>query len=98
MQAPDDHAGQPRLAGFEGDQVADARLVRAAAVVHDQDVAAFGAVDHFEEDVGAAEVLHRPGAADDGGPLPGRCRADGGAAYLDAETQHASATCGVLRS
>lgn len=57
MQTPDHDAAQARVLGLQRDQVADARLVTAAAVVHDQHVA--GGRDgfqRFQEDVHAARV------------------------------------------
>ena len=55
---PDDHAADSGRFGLEDDQVADTRLVRAPAVVDDEDVARRGELKR-EEDVDASEAAGR---------------------------------------
>lgn len=58
--------------GLEGDQVADARLVPSAAVVHDQYVARLGGLERLQEHVDTAHMLRRQHPPGD--PPRGRSR------------------------
>src|SRR5690242_14760394 len=65
VQSPDDDAGEPRGLRLEDRQIADARLVDAAGVVDDEDIAGIRSLARLEEDVDTAEVPGRQYASDD---------------------------------
>ena len=68
VAAPDDHRGDAAELRLQHGQVADARLIGAAAVVDDQDFAGRSCVDGLQEDVDAAGMDDGTGRAYDRWP------------------------------
>jgi hypothetical protein len=63
VQTPDHDAVETCGLDFQRNEIADAALVGAAAVVHDEDIAGAGALQCFQKDVDAAGVPGRHDAA-----------------------------------
>jgi hypothetical protein len=61
MQTPDHQTSQPRGLGFLGNQVANAALIEAPGVVHDEDVAWRCALQRLKKDIDASGM---PGGTD----------------------------------
>ena len=87
VQPPDDDPDQAGARDLERDEVADAGLVGAALVVHDEHVAGLGMPEGLEEHVDAADVPHRPGPPDDVDAGPDRAQRRRRAPDGDAEPQ-----------
>ncbi len=101
---PDHDAGQPGQARLEQEQIADARLVLAAAVIDHQHGSRRRIVDRFEDHVDAAEVGHRLGRTRErpaleerheaGGTLPdGQPEAEGRVGDGGGGDRHARHSC-----
>src|ERR1700679_1996310 len=83
MQTPDHDAGQARAAGFQCNQITNARLIQSATVIDHQNVARCCTVYCLQEYINTAIVAHRVDAAAQMRTAPQWARVRGRAAHLD---------------
>ena len=77
MKTPDNDAGEAACFRFEGGKVSDAAFIGAPAIIDHEDVAGFGPLHRFQEDVDTAEMRYGQGRTADAltdqqGPNPSR--------------------------
>ena len=84
--SPDDDGAESGHFGFEGDEVTDARFVKATAVINDQNFSSVRVVNDFEEDIDTAEMGDRECRARE--PIPGHdwCESGRCGAYRESQS------------
>jgi hypothetical protein len=94
MQPPNHNAVQARLLDFERDQIANACLIKPAAVIHNEHVSWPGVPQGLQKYINAAHVTYGQCAASAAHPSLDRCHTRRGAAHRSAHTQ---ASVGKMR-